>query len=129
MSLRRIVVEMIVERGCGTVDHLMPKLSKKGYTRGQAIKALQNARSLGFLWCEPAKKAGVPTTSTKPGVYWPGQKEVDPMYAALVPKKPEPRRMLVRSVFDLASPIAAEAIPPRKGRVYQSLGPWGDLHA
>jgi hypothetical protein len=125
MSLMKMVVDMIAERGCGTVDHLMPKLAESGYTRKQAIDAMQNARSQGFLWCEPASKVGVSSKGPRPAVYWPGKKRADPFAALLVQKQDKPPP--VASVWELGSP-AARAWPPRfqGGRAYQKLGPWNE---
>jgi Fe2+ transport system protein FeoA len=126
MSLRRIVVDMITERGCGTVDHLMPRLASLGFTRDQAIKALHNAKNLGYLWCEghPPRR-GLRNTEARPATYWPGKKKADPMYSQLIPVKQERPRVLVSSVFELGAPRPEEAWPPGwMGTVYRPLGGW-----
>lgn len=126
MSLRRIVVDMICERGCGTVDHLMPRLASLGFTRDQAIKALHNAKNLGYLWCEGrAPKRGLKPTDTRPATYWPGKKRPDPMYAQLIAKRPEPDRVLVSSVFQLGSPLPESDWPKGwMGTTHRPLGSW-----
>jgi hypothetical protein len=127
MSLRHLVIKMIAERGCGTVDHLEPELSKHGYTRKQIITALNNARTLGKLWSEGrASKKGMPRDAYCPAVYWPGKKLTSPMYAQLMQaKKPKPERPLVASVWDWGTPQPESAWPKElQGRVYAPLGPW-----
>lgn len=124
MSLRKLVVEMIVERGCGTVDHLMPRLEPMGYTRYQATKALQNASNMGFLWCEPASKRDLRPDDKRPGVYWPGSKKADPFALVLKPRKEEPRRPMVASVFELGSPRPESEWPMVRGTPHRPLGEW-----
>lgn len=119
MSLSRMVVDLIRERGCGTVDHLMPDLIDFGYTRKQVIKALMGASQAGILWCEgKASRKGKRRTDWKPAVYWPIAKKPAPT-PALKPAEPRP---LIASVFDLAHP---QAWPDCcVGTVYRPLGGW-----
>jgi hypothetical protein len=124
MKLSQLVIAMITERGCGTVDHLMPDLSEMGYTRLQAIKALQNARNDGHLWCEkvPRGRGGaIGRATAKPGVYWPGKKPAS-MYAQL--QKPAPARPRVASVFELANPRTEWPADPAVRQVCRPLGGW-----
>lgn len=124
MSLMYMVVEMIKERGCGTVDHLEPELSKHGYTRAQIISALHNARSAGRLWSDakPSQK-GIPRGAKKPSVYWPGTKP-PPMFAQLV-KRDKPEEALIASAWDWGTPKSKSALTHEwQGTVYQPGGPW-----
>jgi hypothetical protein len=122
MNLRSMVVDMITERGCGTVDHLMPDLSQLGFTRLQVIKALHNAREAGSLWCEHIRRAGMGRATARPAVYWPGKKPVS-MYAQL--QKPGARQP-VASVWELGTPKPDDAWPKemKPGTTYTPLGPW-----
>jgi hypothetical protein len=124
VSLRRIVVDMITERGCGTVDHLMPRLESLGFTRQQASKALDNARQRGLLWCEKVRRSGMGRSTAKPSVYWPGTRSLDPMYDQLVKKKQPAELFFVPWVFDLGDPKPESAMPKLTGTTYTPLGPW-----
>lgn len=121
MSLRLKVVEMVVQRGCATEDHLMPHLP--GYTRRQVRKALQNAAHLGFLWCEAAPKRGRRHDAARPSTYWPGRKEADPLASVLAPRKANAAPM-VASVFELGNPRPKAAWPTFRGVVHRPLGNW-----
>jgi hypothetical protein len=131
MSLRYQVIEMIKARGCGTVDHLMPELSKHGYTRDQVKQAMQNAAYIGKLWTDwPRGQPGVPRKEKKPAVYWPGAKPNNP-YAQLVKKQQDkPERVLIASAWDWGTPQPESAWPKElQGRVYAPLGPWNTEEA
>lgn len=124
MSLRRIVTDMILERGTGTVDDLMPRLAGLGYTRDQAIKALHNAKSLGFLACDGAKpKRGVRPDEMRPAIYGPPKPQAGKLFAQLVKKKEE--RIFVSSVFQLGNPLPESDWPKGWiGQVHRPLGEW-----
>ena len=83
MSLRRIVADLVNERGSATVDDLMPELEDE-YTREQVKAALKNAKNINLISC------GGPIGG-RPGVYTP---YVDK-------NKPPARYAGVASVWDL----------------------------
>jgi hypothetical protein len=124
MSLRYQVIEMIKERGCGTVDHLEPRLSQHGYTRAQIISALHNAKNAGLLWSEgrPSQK-GKPRTQKLPAVYWPGKKPAT-MFSQLVrSQKDKPERVLIASAWDWGTPKPESAWPKGwQGQVFKLAG-------
>lgn len=122
-SLKRLVVEMILDRGCGNVDHLMPKLTGT-YTRKQVLKALSNAQTLGFLWCDVPTKAGRKPRGSQPGVYWPGKKQLDPLSDKLIELKKDSLLPKVASVFELGDPRPEDSFPRVRGTVYKPLGDW-----
>jgi hypothetical protein len=131
MSLRYLVVKMITERGCGTVDHLEPELSKHGYTRVQIIRALHRAKDAGLLWNEGrANQKGIPRGKHRPAVYWPGNKPAT-MFSQLVrQQKEKPERVLIASAWDWGTPQPESAWPKElQGRVYAPLGPWNTEEA
>lgn len=126
MSLRQLVVDLITERGSGTVDDLMPRLSELGYTRKQVLNAMKEARKRGSLRCQLVRRQAYAggQVYTEPSIHWPGTG--DQMFAQLVIKRAKPKGPLVSSVFDLANPKPESAWPSTEGTVYQLLGSWGD---
>lgn len=117
MTLRELAVQMIKERGCGSIEHLHPELSKQGYTRQQISKALHNAETYGLLTSEGRSIRG-----RRLKVYWPGKP--DERWSQLVPKaKNEPAPLVVSSVFTQDQPITLPP-PPAVRKINTPLGPW-----
>jgi hypothetical protein len=123
MSLRYLVVKMITERGCGTVDHLEPALSEHGYTRVQIINALHNAASAGILWSEGRPdRRGIGRKEKYAAVYWPGNKPAT-MFSQLVRKQDKPERVMVTCAWDWGTPRPESAWPKGwEGRVFKLAG-------
>ena len=96
MSATQIAADLIIERGFGTVDDILP--SMPGYTRDQVFRALQAAAARGLIECDgrrlpeggPKKKSHRATgrpRGSKPATY----------------RAKRTARRPVRSVFELAA--------------------------
>jgi hypothetical protein len=124
LSLIQTVVNLLKERGCGTVDDLHPLLPE--FTREQVLRALSNARQAGWLSCDghqprkadsphPRKQGTGVGRGSVPAMYHFKQLPTFKPRAAMgtgKPRKRKPdyrrsyvRRPMVASVFELGSRI------------------------